>query len=173
MNHNISSRDQSILSCLVNIPPKILQLHGTENVTEFVLHELCDFNCFNFSKAAYFVDNPDFNCCKGVAGCSMNERYMQGEEAWKRPQDFSQHMESSDFNKKVRQMHDTAISHKVEDVVHHFSDQLGIKNPKYYQWELKNNNHGILIFEHNPENYEQIKYHLPNGASLLGFCPVF
>lgn len=168
-----SSRDQNILFCLSCIPQKMLQLKGSENTTEFVLHELCDFNCFNFSKAAYFVDNPDFNCCKGVAGCCAQERYHNPEDAWKKPEPFTKHMESAAFNRKVRQMSDVSLSHKLDEMVKNFSIQLDIKNPEFYTWDLKHDNKGILIFEKNPEGYDEVKHHLPQGLSLLGFCPIF
>lgn len=173
MNEKISVRDHNIVRCLAGIPQKMLQLHGTENMSEFVLHELCDFNCFNFSKAAYFVNNPDFNCCKGIAGCCAQERYQNAGDVWQKPANFSDHMASAAFNKKVRQMHNVNVPHKIEDMVHSVAEQLGIKNPSYYSWELKHNNRGILVFEHSPENYEQVKPHLSQGLSLLGFCPVF
>jgi len=126
-----------------------------------------------FSKAAYFIDNPDFNCCKGVAGCCAQERYNNAGDAWKKPEPFSKHMESASFNKKVRQINDVSNSHKLDEMVKNFSTQLDIKNPEYYSWDLKNDNKGILIFEKNPENYEEVKSHLPQGLSLLGFCPIF
>ena len=63
-----AGRHYTILNTLSKLPRKMLSLKGQENVTEFVLHELCHKNCFNLDKAAYFVDNPDFDCLKGMAG---------------------------------------------------------------------------------------------------------
>lgn len=168
-----SKRDQNILFCLSCIPQKMLNIHGAENTTEFVLHELCGPHCFNFPKAAYFVDNPDFDCCKGVAGCCCDERYCAADDPWCTQQPFSQHMQQAAFNKKVRQIQTASVMNGVEQAVCVLADQLRIANPAYYTWNLKNDNQGLLVFEGGSGNYEDIKDHLPQGVALLGFCPIF
>ena len=92
-------RDVYMFRHLSELPQKIVNLHGLENITEFVLHDLCHRSCFNLNKAAYFVDNPDFDCLKGIAGFHHDEVYP-GEDIWFNPQAFSDHMESASFNKK-------------------------------------------------------------------------
>src|SRR5262245_10115368 len=94
-------KKHAILNLLSTIPQKVLSLHGTENITEFVLHELCNTHCFDFKKAAYLVDNPDFDCLKGVAGFSSDEAYPK-ETIWEKPELFTAHMKKAAFNKKVR-----------------------------------------------------------------------
>ena len=37
-----------LVQFLSNIPGKIVGLHGLENITEFVLHDLSSPQCFNF-----------------------------------------------------------------------------------------------------------------------------
>ena len=66
-------RHAQIVDNLRRLPRKMLQLHGRDNVTDFVLHELCSKNYFNIPKAAYFIDNPAFNCLKGIVGISTQE----------------------------------------------------------------------------------------------------
>ena len=170
---NFSSRDQKILFCLSCIPKKMLHIHGVANATEFVLHELCGECCFNFPKAAFFVDNPDFDCCKGVAGWSCDECYKNDESAWHAPQPFSDHMQNAAFNKQVRQMHMASIVHGVDDTVHQLAQQLSMQNPQYCLCDLKHDNRGLLIFEGESKNYDEVKHHLPQGLALLGFCPIF
>lgn len=168
-----SPREQSILFCLSSIPQKMLTIHGAENATEFVLHELSGACCFNFAKAAYFVDNPDFNCCKGVAGCCCDERYCSPDDPWCVPTTFSEHMQQSRFNKRVRQIQTGSMMHDVDAAVHSVAEKLEISNPLYYMWQIKNDNHGVLIVEGDEHNFEEIKAHLPQGVALLGFCPIF
>lgn len=157
------------LSCL---PKKILALHGADNTTEFVLHELCSSNCFNLSKAAYFVDNPDFNCCKGIAGCDRKERFEN--DSWCAPDDFSCHMKQSIFNQKVREAHFLSLgASSLESQVSELAQKLDMKNPGFHRWKLKNGNHGILIFEKPQNENDGLKEYLEDGLSLLGFCPIF
>ena len=49
----------NVLNTISRLPRKMLSLKNQENITEFVLHDLCNKKCFNLEKAAYFVDNPD------------------------------------------------------------------------------------------------------------------
>src|SRR5438445_11567888 len=94
-------RNAQIADSLRRLPRKMLQLHGLDNVTDFVLHELCSKDCFNMPKAAYFVDNPAFNCLKGVVGIAGTE--LQGvENIWANPDQFVQTVAQSPFNQKVR-----------------------------------------------------------------------
>lgn len=168
-----SPRDCKILLCLSTIPKKMVSVHGAENTTEFVLHELCSNYCFNFHKAAYFVDNPDFNCCKGVAGCCDAESYQEKQKHWQAPAPFSAHMKQAAFNQKVRNIHQASVAKDYVTNVQDLARQLDMKNPGYHTWELKNGNKGLLVFEHDPANYDEVKDHLEEGLSLLAFCPIF
>lgn len=163
------------VNSLIWLPRKMITLHGNDNMSDFVLHELCHEKCFNLKKAAYFVDNPDFNCLKGVVGISRNE--SPGIiDVWQQPEDFSNHMRQSPFNQKVRSLMRTSAK-KVSaegdkelaiDVAH----ELGITNIGYCSWISKNDNHGILVFEKDSEQ-EIDKEDLLNGVSLLSFCPIY
>src|SRR5437762_734031 len=96
------AKQNRMLLCLTGLPKKMVSLHGAENIGEFVLYDLCNECCFNLSKAAYFVDNPDFNCTKGVAGFSRNEIQNACSGVWDNPEAFSSCMRNSSFNQKVR-----------------------------------------------------------------------
>ena len=56
------------------LPQQILSHSWNENMSEFVLHEICNQSVLT-TKAAFLVDNPDFDCLKGVAGYSTDEAY--------------------------------------------------------------------------------------------------
>src|SRR5258708_23852276 len=94
-------RHAQIADSLRRLPRKMLQLHGRDNVTDFVLHELCSKDCFNIPRAAYFIDNPAFDCLKGVVGVSGVELNSSG-NIWENPDDFIAKMTQSPFNQKVR-----------------------------------------------------------------------
>lgn len=163
-------------SSLIWLPRKMITLHGNDNISDFVLHELCHEKCFNLKKAAYFIDNPDFNCLRGVAGVSQDEKPLIT-DIWQQPEEFSNHMRLSPFNQKVRSLTRTSakkVSAEADkelaiDVAH----ELGINNIGYCSWTGKNENHGILVFEKGSSQEEIDKDELLNGVSLLSFCPIY
>ncbi|MFC1842276.1 hypothetical protein ACFLYU_01325 [Candidatus Dependentiae bacterium] len=174
-------RQKRLLHELSMIPKKILSLHGRENVTEFVLHDLSHKSCFNLNKAAYFVNNPDFNCLKGVAGISTQE-IPQGlwQNIWDQNEMFSTYMRNSPFNRKVRNFSQCSLECSLEgenaphnEVIESVSRKLGIENPDYFSLDMKHGNHGLFVFEKNDLQDKGLKEHLLNGVSLLGFCPIF
>ncbi|MCX5922045.1 MAG: hypothetical protein NTX86_01825 [Candidatus Dependentiae bacterium] len=169
------SRHYELLNHLSLLPKKMVSLHGHENMTEFVLHELCDEHCFNLQKAAYFIDNPDFDCLKGIVGFSRDES-MKSCDIWQSPDDFSGHMKQSPFNQKVRGLLRASIkkNHSNEkDVAAILADYLGLQQPNFCVWNMKHDNTGILLFEKTKQEDPIHEDHLQNGLSLLSFCPVF
>lgn len=168
-------RHNSMLKSLCQLPKKILQVHGADNVTEFVLHELCDEQCFNLTRAAYFVDNPDFNCMKGVAGFSRDQAYAC-KELWNDPVAFSHHMEKSPFNQHVRAMMRHSFRKQQEQpdaLAQTIAQELGFNNHAFCSWNMKYDNAGFIVFEKADENDTAINDHAEHGFSLLGFCPIF
>ncbi len=119
------------------------------------------------SKAAYFVDNPDFDCLRGVAGYSQEEHDAHGR------QEFPDHLSTCHFNKKVQSMvHDSYKKRQRHDgdLLKEIAPELHMKNPRCYSWPLKHDNVGILIYEIVlPEN-DDLSDCIHNGLHLLGFC---
>lgn len=171
---HLSLRHENLLKVLSSLPSKILASYYRTNLTDFVLYELAHPECFNLSKAAYFVDNPDFNCLKGVVGLSQVDHKSHDQDIWTNDQ-FAQDMHGSTFNQKVRHTSLPSIGHASDynsASLAELAAQLSITRPHYYSWHLKHDNHGILIFEH-PHNYqEDYEPHTLHGFSLLGFCPI-
>lgn len=178
MSHStILQREHTILCNLSRLPRKILSLHNHDNITDLVLHELCSKECFNLSKAAYLVDNPDFNCLKGVSGFCQEECTLQnGCNIWDNPDDFAQRVHEFPFNKKVRNIERCSLKKGIQaelELAREIAQELDMKNPQFCLWTMKYDNHGLLIFEKSdscdacPEDF------LTNGCSLLGFCPVY
>lgn len=169
----IIAKRYEVLKNIALLPRKMLSIHGSGNMSEFVLHELCHQDCFNFAKAAYFIDNPDFNCLKGVAGLSQAESYP-APNIWQAPEQFSDHMLKSGFNQQVRSLmrHSYKKNNQSEqDVAHEIAQGLGLQNPGFCMLDLKHDNHGIFIFEKGIDDHfgdEEIL----NGLSLFSFCPI-
>lgn len=167
-------KKHAILNQLSTLPQKLLSLHGTNNVTEFVLHELCNPHCFDLKKAAYLVDNPDFDCLKGVAGFASNEAYK--DTIWDKPEAFIAHMEKSNFNNKVRSILKPSMARARRtdaETTKVIGEYLGIHNPAFCSWTMKHDNHGILIYETEPNSCPIYSDILRNGACLLSFCPIY
>lgn len=173
--HKTSRKKKNVTHYLAGLPRKILQLHGRDNVTEFVLHELGTEDCFNLQRIAYVVDNPDFNCLKGVAGYCHQEAYHPRHSIWEEPDIFSEHMKKSAFNSKIRNFYKPSqVKNGASDaqIVAEIARELDFSNPSFYAWTMKHDNHGILLYEKADNDSCPCDY-LLDGLCLIGFCPVF
>lgn len=164
-----------ILKHLSSIPRKMLSVNENENISEFVLHDLCHKNCFNLKKAAYFIDNPDFDCLKGVAGFEECQAYTSG-DIWEKPNDFSTYMKMAEFNQKVRSLQEPSFRRSqkaTQEAVEHIGKKLNIENPLFLSLDLKHDNTGILVYQKVSDKDLYQEQDILNGITLLGFCPVF
>lgn len=176
--YELSHREYEILHHLSCMPNKIASLHDQDNITEFVLHDLCCNKCFNLHKAAYFIDNPDFNCFKGIVGFLREEAFADSDAIWTSPAAFSLHMRQAAFNKAVRAMAKQSLKKthtSDEEASSVIAQDLGFNNYKAYSWPLKHDNHALLIVERDGvmDDESIVEQHLKNGVTLLSFCPVF
>lgn len=169
-----SPRYQEILKWYINLPNHMLALHPRENITEFVLHALCDAQCYNLEKAAYFVDNADFNCVKGIAGYNRDEEF-DSLTMWSSPDEFSDHMRSCSFNQKVRSIELDSFKkskRSQEVIISDLAQNLQFDSPMFFKWNVKYDNEGILLFQAD-KNSNGCERELLEGLCLLGLCPVF
>ena len=170
-------RNAQIADSLRRLPRKMLQLHDRENVTDFVLHELCSKDCFNIPKAAYFVENPAFNCLKGIVGVSGAE--LQGvENIWTSPDQFIQTIAQSPFNQQVRSFNYESHKnrgHSPEAMAETIAKELGLADYGFYSWDMKHDNHGFLVCEkNNAQDCEHPQDEvMVDGLCLLSFCPIY
>jgi hypothetical protein len=174
-NNEVLLRQYAMLKCLAGLPKKMISLHGADNITEFVLHDLCHTDCFNLSKVAYFIDNPDFDHTKGIAGFSRSES-DDCKKVWEQPDDFSARMKNAAFNQQVRNVSRLSSyknNYSLETVAQELAKDLNFKNYGSYSWQLKHDNHGVVLFEKVNASDTVADEYLLNGLSLLGFCPVF
>lgn len=173
MRHN-NAREYEILSRLSLLPRKIIALHGQDSscIAELILHELCDGHCLNFDQAAYFVDNPDFDCLKGVAGFDRADHKTN--HILESHERFITHMPDCRFNHAVRAL--SYASYKraqrdEQDIAQALARDLDIKNACCVVWELRHDNHGILVYQTNHTD-DDIREHIENGIHFLSFCPL-
>jgi len=176
MEHkDVVSRYHTLFYRLSSLPEKIVATHGKENLAEFVLYELAHPQCLNFTKAAFFINNPDFNCLQGIVGFSAPEHAGQAENVWEEEDRFSDRMKQSSFNSAVRAIRQQSITNDhaaSEQVVAGLIAQLLFTNPSWRTFKVKHGNSGILLFETTPE-HQDIAQQVTQAASLLAFCPIF
>ena len=177
MKKNKEQRQQEVLHCVCSLPRKMTQIHGVQNMTEFLLHHLAHKNCFNFSKAAYFVDNPDFDLLKGVAGFHKLEAF-ENNDHWQNAEQFTSHMKDASFNRRVRSVGQKSTKKQQEAIDQNLIDalaqELELEKPQHCSWKMKYDNHGLLVFElADQQDRELVEQNLEESLYLLGFCPVF
>lgn len=168
-------RQHMLLNILSRLPKNILLKHSIDRLPEFVLHEIACEDCFDFNKAAFLVDNPDFDCLKGVAGVSREESFSGG-SIWDEADNFTAHMASSPFNDKVRnhlQVSCKKCDTPDEEVFAQIAQALGMGKYGVCEWNMKHDNHGYLIYEKMNHDDTAGDEYLLHGASLLGFCPIY
>ncbi|OGB85831.1 hypothetical protein A3J41_02540 [candidate division TM6 bacterium RIFCSPHIGHO2_12_FULL_38_8] len=176
MVHQKSSlSDKKLLTKLSDFSKNLTQHHHLENLSEFLLHDVCAADLFAVPKAAYLVNNPDFSCLKGVAGYHIPESFIKGDH-WNNQKAFTSHMKSSQFNQKVRSVQDKSLVLEGKNLenkkIYGLADQLEIHDPLYHIWRMKHDNQGVLIFER-PQDFGTDQEHLLRFLYMLSFCPVF
>lgn len=166
-------RRKEVLKCICKLPKNMIQLHGTENLTEFLLYHLADRTCFNLSKAAYLIENKDFNRLKGIAGYHGKENFTEI-NPWARPEKFTDFTSTSLFNNKVRSIEIADLELGGSLLSQKIARDLEFTRPSFCSWPVKYDNQGIFIFElSNDDEKEIIDDHLEESLHLFGFCPVF
>ncbi len=168
--------DMALFNRMLTIPHKILSHHDVSGLAPIVLHELGHIQPIGLDKAGYLVDNPDFNCLKGVAGYCSDECKHHQLDMWQHPEAFVQDMESADFHKHVATYIDQSLVHRKangdvdDDSIHSLGTMLGMKNPSFITWKMRHGNNGILIFEGNEQSLARYQDFLRNFVALLSLC---
>ena len=175
-SHNLETKEGKLLKHLGNLRKMIVSNHELDNLSEFVLHDLCTQSCFNLNKAAYFINNPDFRCLQGISG--YHDKDLQGivGNSWNNPKLFMSQMQNSPFNQKVRNNCTTNFEKgKASEkyMADKLADELEIKNPLYITWDLKHANNGLFIYEAPEQEVSHVREHLFDSLYYFGFCPVF
>jgi hypothetical protein len=165
-------RHHRLLERLTLLPQHIVAAHGTANLAEFVLHELCDNDCFELRKAAFFVDNPDFDCLKGVVGID-GDRFKQ--PVWKSRDAFSDHMTKAKFNNQVRSVQHASSLRDERMWENHaaaLADAMEVQRHEWHVCPVKHGNTGMVIFEPT-SSWREHSDLLARGVALLALCPIF
>jgi len=171
---NLREQHYSALLRLATLPERMVQRHECENLAELILHELVDPSCHLFEKAAFFVDNPDFDCCKGITGLARADR-LQSDIMQTDHGTFSEHMRHNAFNKAVRNVtchsglkKGTPWPQRADEL----GKKISLQGHSWYVFPVKYGNTGVLLYQPH-EHTEDMQEWLAMGAALLALCPVF
>lgn len=163
----------STVDDIIEIPQTILEFHHKSGLTDFVLQKIANQKCFSFNRAAYLVDNPDFNFLKGICGFCKSSNPANFSTI---SDDLLHQISQSEYNNKVKAFQNKSfkannIDIKNPQTLTELSCALDIPNPQIYSWNLKNNNFGILIFKTELEHCcDWKKSLLEKVTSFLGMC---
>jgi len=164
------------LQSLVALPHKILSRHDVDNLTEYVLYELCHNSCLKLDQAAYFVDNPDFNQFRGIAGISRSEHPEENYCIWSDSEKFRHFMDQSDFNEKVKSIvtKSQKSSNKTEsEFMNNVAKELEFKSHNFHVLDIKHGNRGFFMYQPMKNHSKELQNLVANAVSFLGFCPLF
>jgi hypothetical protein len=168
------------LDQILSLPHKILDHHinNIDNIIDMVFYSLCNENFFNMDKAAYLIDNPDFNILKGIAGFDKKNNYkkkysngIDRSDIWQFKDYFKEHINNCEFNNSVKNFLGTSIFssiYNIDDKIKNIAKSININNPRYYTWLTKNDNYAMVIFESPNEISKDLLLHL----RLLSLCPI-
>lgn len=171
-----NDRDEQycVLVRLSELPEKMVAAHHYANLAEYILHELCDSVCLSFTKAAFLLDNPDFDHLKGITGIHHTDRFP-GESIWNEHETFNSHMEQSSFNQSIRAIQQKSAQRNNipwQECAERIAQDMVFQEHGWLTFQAKHGNVGLLLFEPHTLSPAQEKFLLA-GASLLGLCPVF
>ena len=175
-NHCVETKESKLLKHLGNLRKMMVHNHELDNLSEFVLHDLCKPECFNLNKAAYFVNNPDFRCLQGISGYHDRELKSISNDSWNDQKKFISVMQNSEFNQQVRKKCSVNFEKGTSSELYtaqKLADELEIDNPQYFVWDLKYANHGLFIYEAPKQQESYVKDNLFDSLHHFSFCPVF
>jgi hypothetical protein len=140
-----------LVSELLQLPKHILKHTHTIGLTDLLLGHLASEHYFNLKKAAYLLNNPDFDCVKGMAGiekCDTNN----WKNPWDNPLEHTAILENSAFNKKIKSFSGHGLfKHSPQEdtprIIKYAEEHLALENPVFIGWPGKHGNYGIFFCE--------------------------
>lgn len=163
------------LDLLLTLPHKIVRFYDTDGLAPLVLHELGHNSSLGLTKAGYLIDNPDFDCLRGVAGYAQDECKHHKQDVWQEPHTFASDMQDAQFHKKLAQFSHHSFTRDKQNnideaVLRDIGTMLGMNNASWVMWKMKHGNNGVLLFEGNDMHHARQRNLLHNAAALLSLC---
>lgn len=164
----------SFESILQNLPKKILHNRCNDAVAECVLYDISRDICLNFVEVAYFIYNPDFHVCKGMAGINRKEIDSWQDDPWQNITNFQNIVKNTDYNKKIKKTEfcTTISNNDLQAIINEIKKSIEMEYASIHHWNLQNNNTGILLYHCNDTTQNRQSSEIENAAILLSFCPI-
>lgn len=169
----VRSDNDSLVKALLRLPRDILHHYDVEGLAPLVLHAVG--HELGLKRASYLIDNPDFDCLKGIAGYCQHECSLHKPDLWNDPHAFFHDMDAAPFHKKMQQFSHNSFKRNKENYLQDLNalgKDLGIDHPDVMVWNLRNDNHGVLIFEEGADQPKKDQQLLESVVALLGLCPI-
>lgn len=159
---------------LQNLPKKILNNRSHDAVTECVLYDISREICLNFIEVAYFIYNPDFHLCKGIAGINQKEIDSWQSDPWQDISAFENIIKQTKYNQKIKKTEfcTTISENNFDKIVDEIKKSIDMEYAHIHSWNLNNNNIGILLYCNQNELISRASSEIENAAILLSFCPI-
>jgi hypothetical protein len=162
--------NDKIVKQLHALPKKVISFREHEALIECILHDLSHEECLNLNKIAYFIYNPDFYICKGIAGILKEEIKEWKACPWENIDSFKELVKKSSFNKKINSIYiNTKDNQKTASVIEELRKTFFNENFLHHTWTILHNNVGILFYESINEICDKT---IDNVAGILAFCPI-
>jgi len=161
-----------IMAVITELPKKIVAHSEHPATAHCILYEIANELCLDLLSVAYFVYNPDFKMCKGIAAIEHEKIQKWQNDPWGNAEEFEDLINSDEYNKKVRSVffHATEEQNNTKAIAQEIQRRICSNETQYIHWKIKNNNIGILLYQFNA--VEEIEDDLLETAiSLLSFCP--
>jgi hypothetical protein len=169
---NETALKQLIAKHLSALPKKMILCSDSEVLADCVLYELSHEICLHLTSVSYFVYNPDFHLCKGVAGILKEDLKEWCKDPWNNHTEFKKIIRSTKFNKSIREILFCTVKHEnVNTIGEEIKKTICKSESSFYSWKIKNNNIGIILYEKATQSsFDQED--IENASGLLGFCPI-
>lgn len=165
----------SINSILSDLPKKIINNRNHDALASCILYEISKDICLHLENAAYFIYNPDFHLCKGIAGIKKIEINDLINDPWSDIAQFQNVIQNTNYHKSIQSSQFCTLFSKkdLNIIINEIKKAIGAENEYFFYWQLPNNNIGILVYKSNQKKYDSDeKEYIENATSLLGFCPI-
>jgi len=161
-----------LVSELLQLPKQILKHIHTHNLTDLLLGHLASENYFNLKKAAYLLNNPEFNCVKGLSGIEDHD-IKDWKKLWEDPAESAKRLANSSYNQKIKSFASASPfadlgAHRPEELVEYAKQNFAFNNPVFIGWHGKHGNYGLFFCEpRNPQALAEQLSLLEHATPLL------